>query len=84
MRERTWEITDANGKVEHVHGPGVVGDQPILNGGDVYRYSSGCPLRTPSGFMVGFYTFTDESGARFDVAVPAFSLDLPYVARALN
>ncbi len=84
LRERTWEITDANGKIEHVHGPGVVGEQPILNGGDVFHYSSGCPLGTPSGFMAGFYTFTDESDARFDVAVPAFSLDLPHAARALN
>ncbi len=84
LQERTWEITDGNGKVDHVHGPGVVGEQPILNGGDVFRYSSGCPLRTPSGFMSGFYTFTDEADDRFDVAVPPFSLDLPHAARALN
>ena len=77
LRERTWLITDANGKREKVHGPGVVGEQPILNPGDTFRYSSGCPLTTSSGFMVGCYTMSDESGNRFDIDIPAFSLDLP-------
>ncbi|MEL6735121.1 MAG: Co2+/Mg2+ efflux protein ApaG [Pseudomonadota bacterium] len=77
LRERSWIILDANGKKEHVHGPGVVGEQPILNPGDTFRYSSGCPLATPSGFMNGVYHMVDEAGDPFDIDVPPFSLDLP-------
>lgn len=89
LRSRRWEITDGNGKQEIVQGPGVVGEQPILNPGDRFKYSSGCPLTTPSGFMVGtFRMFTGpaENGAceEFDIAVPAFALDLPNVSRRLN
>ena len=75
--ERTWDITDARGQHEHVHGPGVVGEQPILNPGDEFHYTSGCPLTTPSGFMEGSYTMALETGEQFDVAIPAFALDLP-------
>lgn len=78
LRERSWIIVDANGQKERVHGPGVVGEQPILNSGDTFRYSSGCPLTTPSGFMSGVYHMVDEAGDPFDVDVPAFSLDLPH------
>ncbi|MEL6947183.1 MAG: Co2+/Mg2+ efflux protein ApaG [Pseudomonadota bacterium] len=86
LRERSWTIVDANGQTENVHGPGVVGEQPILNPGDAFRYSSGCPLTTPSGFMSGRYHMQDEAGERFDVDIPAFSLDLPQVRpqRSLN
>jgi ApaG protein len=55
LQSRYWRIVDENGRVEEVRGPGVVGEQPILNPGDSYSYSSGCPLRTPSGTMVGRY-----------------------------
>lgn len=74
---RYWRITDGNGKVEEVRGPGVVGEQPALDPGDSYQYTSGCPLTTPSGFMVGFYTMRDGDGSLFDVQIPPFALDLP-------
>ena len=77
LTERAWEITDANGSVERVSGPGVVGEQPILNPGDSFSYTSGCPLKTPSGFMAGYYTMRRVDGSEFAVKVPTFSLDLP-------
>ncbi|MEO3998083.1 Co2+/Mg2+ efflux protein ApaG [Mesorhizobium sp. CAU 1732] len=81
---RYWRITDGLGRVEEVRGPGVVGEQPELQPGDSYQYTSGCPLRTPSGLMVGVYTMRDSDGAFFDVDIPAFSLDLPDQARSVN
>ena len=81
---RYWHITDGNGKMEEVRGPGVVGDQPVLDPGDSYQYTSGCPLTTPTGFMVGHYTMRDREGALFDVRIPAFSLDLPGEMHTLN
>jgi len=84
LRSRTWHITDGNGTMEEVKGPGVVGEQPILNSGDEFRYSSGCPLTTPSGFMVGSYTMVRPNGETFEAAIPAFSLDLPGARRSLN
>ena len=65
------------GRVEEVSGPGVVGDQPELNPGDSYQYTSGCPLSTPSGIMVGRYTMRNDRGETFDVDNPAFSLESP-------
>jgi ApaG protein len=84
LTHRRWEITDANGHREEVRGAGVVGEQPKLKPGDAFSYTSGCPLRTPSGVMVGSYRMVDESGQAFDVAIPAFSLDSPHVRRVLN
>ena len=81
---RKWIITDALGQVETVEGPGVIGEQPTLNPGDAYAYGSGCPLTTPSGSMVGTYNMVDDTGARFDIAIPAFSLDLPDARRTVN
>ncbi|RIK87050.1 MAG: Co2+/Mg2+ efflux protein ApaG [Hyphomicrobiales bacterium] len=81
---RYWRITDASGRVEEVRGPGVVGEQPELNPGDSFQYTSGCPLRTPSGFMVGTYTVRSGSGDFFEIDIPAFSLDLPDAGRSLN
>lgn len=81
---RAWEITDGDGQVEHVRGPGVVGEQPVLRPGDSFRYTSGCPLTTPSGIMVGTYRMVDENGRAFDIAIPAFSLDSPFARRVLN
>ncbi len=77
LLSRYWQITDGAGRVEEVRGPGVVGEQPELNPGDSYQYMSGCPLSTPSGIMVGRYTMRDTDGDTFDIAIPAFSLDLP-------
>ena len=74
---RHWQITDARGKVEVVDGEGVVGEQPELEPGDSFQYTSGCPLTTPSGFMVGSYDMRGEDGAVFSVDIPAFSLDAP-------
>lgn len=77
---RFWRITDSVGNVQEVRGDGVVGEQPILNPGDSFEYTSGTPLPTPSGIMVGAYQMLAQSGERFDVDVPAFSLDSPYQA----
>ena len=84
LMARYWRITDGTGRTEEVRGPGVVGEQPELNPGDSFQYTSGCPLRTPSGFMVGSYTMRKDSGEFFDVDIPAFSLDLPDAARSVN
>ncbi|MDZ4361770.1 Co2+/Mg2+ efflux protein ApaG [Brevundimonas sp.] len=81
---RRWLITDALGRVEEVRGPGVVGEQPVIQPGDRYAYASGCPLTTPSGSMVGGYTMTDEAGHTFEAEIPAFSLDVPGGRRVLN
>jgi ApaG protein len=84
LTHRHWRITDANGKLEQVRGAGVVGEQPKLGPGESFRYTSGCPLTTPSGIMVGTYRMLDEKGHEFDVDIPAFSLDSPYAKRILN
>jgi len=84
LTHRHWRITDADGNCEEVRGPGVVGEQPKLKPGDAFSYTSGCPLRTPSGIMVGTYRMIDESGEAFEVAIPAFSLDSPHARRVLN
>jgi ApaG protein len=82
--ERRWSITDADGRCQEVSGPGVVGEQPTIRPGESFRYASGCPLTTSSGVMVGEYRMIGEDGERFDVAIPAFSLDSPHVKRTLN
>ncbi len=81
---RHWVITDGAGRVEHVRGPGVVGEQPILNPGQSFEYTSGCPLSTPTGMMVGTYQMIDGEGAEFDIDIPAFSLDSPFANQTLN
>ena len=84
LMTRHWIITDAEGRREDVKGPGVVGEQPILRPGDAFRYTSGCPLTTPSGIMVGTYRMVDENGRAFDIEIPAFSLDSPFSRKVLN
>lgn len=84
LQSRYWHITDANGTVEEVRGPGVVGEQPILNPGDSYQYSSGCPLTTPSGIMIGRYQMESQEGRAFEIDIPAFSLDIPGKSRTVN
>ena len=84
LRAREWQITDASGRTQEVHGDGVVGVQPVLAPGDGYEYSSGTPLSTPSGLMAGTYTVQTDTGELFDVRVPAFSLDSPHEVRSLN
>jgi len=72
---RHWYIENAAGETEEVKGLGVVGNQPLLNPGEAFEYTSGCRLRTPSGTMHGAYFFVAEDGERFDVEIPAFVLD---------
>lgn len=74
---RYWHITEATGVVQEVRGAGVVGEQPVLNSGDVFQYTSGAALRTSSGVMTGAYEMETESQARFLVGIPVFSLDSP-------
>jgi ApaG protein len=81
---RHWKITDSMGRVQEVRGAGVVGEQPVLNPGESFQYTSGTPLGAPSGIMVGTYEMESASGRRFDVAVPAFSLDSPHEAVRLH
>jgi ApaG protein len=81
---RHWRITDARGRVIEVNGDGVVGEQPLLAPGERFQYTSGTPLATSNGFMVGSYGMVSSEGRRFDVTVPAFSLDAPDPRRALH
>src|SRR6187399_3034968 len=84
LKTRHWRITDANGRLQEVRGAGVVGEEPVLKPGQSYEYTSGVPLPTPSGFMVGTYGMVTNSGERFDVDIPAFSLDTPQQQRTIN
>lgn len=81
---RHWRITDSRGNVHEVRGDGVVGEQPVLHPGESFEYTSGTPLSTPSGIMVGSYGMTSENGRTFDVGVPAFSLDSPHQSTQLH
>ncbi len=81
---RYWRITDANGQIQEVRGSGVVGEQPVLDPGESFEYTSGTPLGTPSGIMVGTYEMETQGGERFDVEIPAFSLDSPHQPVQLN
>jgi ApaG protein len=84
LKTRHWRITDANGKLQEVRGPGVVGEQPVLKPGGNYEYTSGVPLPTSSGIMAGSYGMVTETGEPFDIDIPAFSLDLPQGGRTIN
>ena len=84
LRTRHWIITDATGRQQKNHGPGVVGEQPVLAPGERFEYTSGVPLPTASGFMTGRYEMVNASGEQFDVEVPTFSLDSPDGKRVLN
>ncbi len=81
---RHWRITDSLGRLQEVRGEGAVGEQPILHSGESFEYTSGTPLATPSGIMVGSYEMETTSGERFDVNIPAFSLDSPYQDQKIN
>lgn len=84
LKRRHWIITDGRGGRHEVKGAGVVGEEPIIPPGGSYSYTSGCPLDTPDGFMVGQFTMIDEDGGSFQVDIPAFSLDIPAPRRTLN
>ena len=77
LRTRYWKIIDALGRVQEVRGAGVVGEQPTLKPGERFEYTSGAPLATSSGFMVGAYQMETSQGEPFNVEIPPFSLDLP-------
>ena len=77
LERRHWVITGGNGQTHEVEGEGVVGEQPILEPGEAFEYTSGAPLSTSSGFMVGSYKMSAIDGSHFDVDIPAFSLDVP-------
>jgi len=76
---RHWIITDANGKVQEVTGDGVVGEQPHLNPGEEFRYSSGAVLETPVGAMQGLYRMEADNGVNFDAPIAPFTLAVPGV-----
>ena len=84
LLSRYWRITDAFGRAEEVRGAGVVGKQPVLKPGENFEYSSGAPLPTASGFMVGRYQMVRDDGERFEIDVPAFSLDSPWSAASIH
>ena len=79
VRTRHWEIITSSGVRQEVNGRGVVGEEPLIPAGESYRYSSGCPLTSPSGIMRGFYGI-ETAGRQFRVRIPAFSLDSPHDA----
>ena len=77
LTHRHWLITDANGKVEEVHGQGVIGQQPYFNPGESYEYSSGVMLETPVGAMEGHYDMQAVNGEHFIASIAPFSLAMP-------
>lgn len=84
LLSRHWRITDGHGEERHVRGEGVVGQQPVLRPGERFRYTSGCPLTTAHGSMVGSYLMVSEGGDRFEVEIPAFALLSPHLKPTLH
>src|SRR6202035_5825264 len=85
LRRRHWKVNDNHGHMREMGpGPGVVGEQPVLAPGEAFEYTSGTPLPTPSGIMMGSYEMETKAGESFAVAIPAFSLDSPHQAIRLN
>jgi ApaG protein len=84
LRTRYWRILDSLGRVQEVRGVGVVGQQPVIHPGEVFEYTSGTPLSTPSGIMMGNYQMEIDDGETFDVDIPVFSLDSPHEQRKVH
>lgn len=84
LLSRYWKITDGLGRTQEVRGEGVVGEQPRIEPGSSYEYTSGVPLETNSGFMGGAYDMVSDSGEAFSAAIPTFSLDGPDTGARLN
>jgi ApaG protein len=84
LLSRHWMITNARGELNEVKGPGVIGEQPILKPGESHQYTSGAPLNTSWGMMGGSYQMESESGERFDIEIPTFSLDSPNQGAMVN
>ena len=78
LLSRHWVITDEENRVEEVRGPGVVGEQPVLQPGESFRYTSGCPLKTATGSMHGTYQMINADGESFDAVIAPFTLSEPY------
>ncbi len=78
LLSREWIITDGNGEMQRVQGPGVIGEQPVLAPGEAFEYTSVCPLSTPVGSMQGSYRMVLESGESFDAEIAPFSLAVPH------
>ncbi|HEY8077607.1 MAG TPA: Co2+/Mg2+ efflux protein ApaG [Labilithrix sp.] len=78
LKSRHWIITDGDGRVEEVRGPGVIGQQPFLAPGDQFEYTSGCVLTTPRGEMRGTYEMHRPDGSSFEATIAPFALSLPY------
>jgi ApaG protein len=77
LLQRHWVLTDANGKIQEVHGEGVIGMQPQINTGENFRYTSSALLETDVGIMQGYYTFRDNNGETFNAPIPCFTLAIP-------
>jgi ApaG protein len=77
LLSRHWVISDGHGNTEHVRGPGVVGEQPVLEPGEAFEYTSFCPLRTPIGSMHGTYQMVTAGGSAFDAEIAPFPLAVP-------
>ncbi len=77
LLSRHWIISDGEGNEEHVRGPGVVGEQPVLEPGEAFEYTSFCPLRTPIGSMHGSYRMVTAGGSAFEAQIAPFSLAVP-------
>ena len=77
LLSRHWVISDGEGNTEHVRGPGVVGEQPVLEPGEAFEYTSFCPLRTPIGSMQGTYRMVTAGGSAFEAEIAPFSLAVP-------
>jgi ApaG protein len=84
LLSRYWNITDGAGVVREVRGPGVVGAQPVIAPGEKFQYTSGCPLETASGVMMGRYQMKAASGEAFEAEIPAFLLESPYERRQIH
>ena len=84
LKTRHWRITDAFGRIQEVRGAGVVGEEPVLEPGKSFEYTSGVPLPTSSGFMAGTYGMVTGNGERFSIEIPTFSLDSPDGKRTIN
>jgi ApaG protein len=84
LLSRYWHITDGFGRAQEVRGPGVVGSQPVIAPGQAFQYTSGCPLPTSSGHMVGRYQMRTASGEAFEAEIPAFLLESPHERRQIH
>ena len=84
LMSRYWHITDGMGRIKEVRAEGVVGAQPVLAPGQAFEYTSGCPLATASGFMVGKYKMQAATGEQFEAEIPAFLLESPHEQRQIH